>query len=141
MRTNLGLIVAAAPMVAFAAGKAAPADDLTLWYAQPAKTWMTDALPIGNGRLGGMVFGTVESERIQFNETLTVKNIKLKTAVEELKQTNIQLQQFAFIASHDLQEPLRKIVVFSNLLLHEDKYELSPDVKICLIKLSMLPAE
>ena len=41
---------------------------LRLWYAQPAVKW-TDALPIGNGRLGGMVFGGVEQERIQFNET------------------------------------------------------------------------
>ena len=41
---------------------------LTLWYGQPAKKWMTDALPIGNGRLGGMVFGGVPTERIQFNE-------------------------------------------------------------------------
>ena len=41
---------------------------LKLWYDKPAKDWMTEALPIGNGRLGGMVFGGVETERIQFNE-------------------------------------------------------------------------
>ena len=34
-----------------------------LWYRQPAEKW-TDALPIGNGRLGAMVFGGVESERL-----------------------------------------------------------------------------
>ncbi len=39
----------------------------TLWYAQPAKTW-TEALPIGNGRLGAMIFGGLPDERIQFNE-------------------------------------------------------------------------
>jgi alpha-L-fucosidase 2 len=38
-----------------------------LWYAQPAVKW-TDALPIGNGRLGAMIFGGVTDERIQFNE-------------------------------------------------------------------------
>ena len=38
-----------------------------LWYAQPAAKW-TDALPIGNGRLGAMIFGGVSDERIQFNE-------------------------------------------------------------------------
>lgn len=42
--------------------------DLVLWYAQPAKTWMTDALPIGNGSIGGMIFGETAKERIQFNE-------------------------------------------------------------------------
>jgi alpha-L-fucosidase 2 len=41
--------------------------DLTLWYAQPAKEW-TQALPIGNGRLGAMVFGKVSDERLQLNE-------------------------------------------------------------------------
>jgi alpha-L-fucosidase 2 len=37
-----------------------------LWYRQPAEKW-TDALPIGNGWLGAMVFGGVESERLQLN--------------------------------------------------------------------------
>src|SRR5512141_3115810 len=41
---------------------------LSLWYRQPAKLW-TDALPVGNGRMGAMVFGGVDRERIQFNES------------------------------------------------------------------------
>jgi alpha-L-fucosidase 2 len=40
---------------------------LTLWYEQPAEKW-TDALPIGNGRLGGMIYGGVQQDHIQFNE-------------------------------------------------------------------------
>ncbi len=40
---------------------------LELWYRQPAGRW-TDALPVGNGRLGTMVFGRVVEERIQLNE-------------------------------------------------------------------------
>lgn len=42
-------------------------DNLVLWYQKPAEAW-TDALPIGNGRLGAMVFGGVEREQIQLNE-------------------------------------------------------------------------
>lgn len=38
-----------------------------LWYRQAASDW-NEALPIGNGRLGGMVFGYAEQERIQLNE-------------------------------------------------------------------------
>ena len=38
-----------------------------LWYKQPAKVW-TEALPLGNGRLGAMVFGGVQNELIQLNE-------------------------------------------------------------------------
>lgn len=40
---------------------------LVLWYDQPAQDW-TEALPVGNGRLGGMVFGGTAREKIQFNE-------------------------------------------------------------------------
>src|SRR5690242_12921615 len=38
-----------------------------LWYKQPARQWV-EALPIGNGRLGAMVFGRVAHERIQLND-------------------------------------------------------------------------
>jgi alpha-L-fucosidase 2 len=38
-----------------------------LWYNKPAQIW-TDALPVGNGRMGAMVFGGAAHERIQFNE-------------------------------------------------------------------------
>lgn len=38
-----------------------------LWYKRPADSW-NEALPIGNGRLGGMVYGTIENEQIQLNE-------------------------------------------------------------------------
>jgi alpha-L-fucosidase 2 len=38
-----------------------------LWYQTPATKW-DEALPVGNGRLGAMVFGTTEEERIQLNE-------------------------------------------------------------------------
>lgn len=43
------------------------ADDLTLWYRSPAAAW-NEALPLGNGRLGAMVFGRTGQERIQLNE-------------------------------------------------------------------------
>src|SRR3981081_3473134 len=46
---------------------AAQPEPLALWYDHPAPLW-TDALPVGNGRLGAMVFGGAAHERIQFNE-------------------------------------------------------------------------
>jgi alpha-L-fucosidase 2 len=49
-------------------GKAeAPSAPLSLWYRQPAAKW-EEALPVGNGYLGAMVFGGVPTEHIQFNE-------------------------------------------------------------------------
>ena len=43
------------------------ASGLVLWYKKPAERW-TEALPIGNGRLGAMVFGGVNTERLQLND-------------------------------------------------------------------------
>jgi alpha-L-fucosidase 2 len=41
--------------------------DLRLWYRRPAPDW-NEALPIGNGRLGAMIFGGIENEHLQLNE-------------------------------------------------------------------------
>ena len=41
---------------------------LLLWDNKPATKWMTEAYPIGNGRIGGMIFGGVKQEHIQFND-------------------------------------------------------------------------
>jgi alpha-L-fucosidase 2 len=44
-----------------------PATDVLLWFTQPAPEWAA-ALPVGNGRMGAMVFGGVAQERIALNE-------------------------------------------------------------------------
>ena len=41
--------------------------DLKIWLTKPAANW-NEALPVGNGRLGAMVFGGIEEERLQLNE-------------------------------------------------------------------------
>lgn len=50
-----------------APGRSATRADLLLWYREPAPDW-NEALPIGNGRLGAMVFGGVPVEQLQLNE-------------------------------------------------------------------------
>jgi len=45
----------------------APPGEWVLWYRQPAEKW-EQALPVGNGWMGAMVFGGVQAERVQFNE-------------------------------------------------------------------------
>ncbi|MDU0294051.1 glycosyl hydrolase family 95 catalytic domain-containing protein [Saccharothrix longispora] len=52
------------------AGAAAPPEvgDLALWYDEPAGPDWLRALPIGNGRIGAMVFGNTDTERLQLNE-------------------------------------------------------------------------
>lgn len=67
-------------------------NNLTLWYKSPAKTW-EEALPVGNGRLGAMVFGEPLRERIQFNENTlysgepeTPKNINVAADLKHIQQ-------------------------------------------------------
>jgi alpha-L-fucosidase 2 len=46
----------------------ASAVDLTMRYYKPAENWEKEALPIGNGRMGAMLFGSLPKDRVQFNE-------------------------------------------------------------------------
>jgi alpha-L-fucosidase 2 len=64
-----GLLQALPGLAQNAARPASPPSDapLSLWYRAPAKKW-TEALPVGNGRLGAMVFGGLEREQLQLNE-------------------------------------------------------------------------
>ncbi len=56
------------PPPTFVGDAAPPASPLTLWYRRPAQRWL-EALPVGNGRLGAMVFGGVATERLALNES------------------------------------------------------------------------
>jgi PAS domain S-box-containing protein len=56
----------------------------------------------------------------------------LKKKIAELDRSNKELEEFAYIASHDLQEPLRKITAFSERLKEKAITELSPDSSVYL---------
>jgi len=61
----LGLALSGAPPASQTA--AGPESGLLIWYSHPAAKW-EEAFPVGNGRLGAMVFGRPDEERIQLNE-------------------------------------------------------------------------
>jgi alpha-L-fucosidase 2 len=84
-----------APIAAFAD------DSLRLWYPQAASKW-DEANPIGNGRLGAMVFGGIESEHLQLNEDTLYsgypghREVQLKITEDYAAMTNLIAQrQFA----------------------------------------------
>ena len=78
---------------------------LRLWYDEPARAW-TEALPVGNGRLGAMVFGRVDVERIQFNEetlwTGEPRSYAHKNAHKFLEVIRALLQEGKQEEAHDL---------------------------------------
>lgn len=64
MRIFLSLFLV---LFSFACAQTENKDPLVLWYETPSDSW-NDALPVGNGRAGAMVFGGVDEEQVQFNE-------------------------------------------------------------------------
>jgi alpha-L-fucosidase 2 len=70
-------------------------DNLELWYKQPASVW-TEALPVGNGRLGGMVFGDYKNERIQLNEESLWAGSKLNNNNPESRKHLPEIREAIF---------------------------------------------
>lgn len=55
--------------------------------------------------------------------------VSINEMTERLVRSNIELEQFAHVASHDLQEPLRKIQTYSNMLMETEVYNFSPEAR------------
>ena len=76
-----------------------------LWYSSPAKIW-EEALPVGNGRLGAMVFGKNGEERIQLNEETYWSGGPYSTVVKDGYKVLPEIQKLVFeekyLAAHNL---------------------------------------
>jgi alpha-L-fucosidase 2 len=99
----------------------AQSQDLKLWYNQPSRKW-TDALPVGNGRLGAMIYGGIDTERIQFNEqtlwTGRPRAYQREGAVKYLQP----IRQLLFESKRKEAEELAE-THFMGLKINEDTYE------------------
>ena len=86
-RTGLLLLVVFSTVLNVNGQENAPTEaesPLRLWYDKPASSWMKEALPIGNGPMGAMLFGGTDIERIQFNEISLWSGDRLQDAeIEE----------------------------------------------------------
>lgn len=74
-------------------------------------------------------------DRIASEEKVIELNKQLLKNIEQLESTNKELDQFAFIASHDLQEPLRKIRTFSNRVVTKYRDQLDEEGKLYMDKM------
>ena len=74
-------------------------------------------------------------DRIQSEAKVNHLNLQLVENVNQLKSTNEELERFAYVASHDLQEPLRKIMLFSGQLVLKHRGALNDDAVLCLDKI------
>jgi alpha-L-fucosidase 2 len=94
---KINLIIATIGVLALSAVQAqknAP-QDFRLWFKQPATKWV-EALPVGNGRLGAMIFGGVEQDRIQFNEETLWTGEPREYNLEGAAQYLPQIRQLLF---------------------------------------------
>jgi PAS domain S-box-containing protein len=95
------------------------------------KLWLlTSKLPLRdqNGKIVGLVgIGRDITERKLAEDALRSSEEKLRQFTSQLERSNRELQDFAYVASHDLQEPLRKIVVFGERLKEKSSETLAPE--------------
>lgn len=83
-----------------------------LWYNQSAKKW-TEALPIGNGRLGGMIFGGVHQEKIQLNEDTIWYGGPQNANNPDARKYLPEIRQLLFSGKQQEAEHLARMALFS----------------------------
>ncbi|HEY0744649.1 MAG TPA: PAS domain-containing protein [Chryseosolibacter sp.] len=83
-----------------------------------------------------MVIGHDVTEIMRANERLKASNAELAEKNRDLERSNSDLEQFAYVASHDLQEPIRKIATYANKLLTRNQGELSEETTVYLQRIN-----
>ncbi len=95
-----------ATLLQFAGAQPAADPATTLWYQQPATQWQTEALPIGNGRIGAMIFGGVGRERIGLNEESVWSGSRTNWNRENASQNLPKIRELLLAGKNDEAEAL-----------------------------------
>ena len=93
------LALAARALAADPVAPLAPDPRLVLWYTHPADKW-ENALPVGNGRLGAMVFGRTDDEQIQLNEDTYWSGGPYSTVVKGSYKALPEVQKLIFAGEY-----------------------------------------
>jgi alpha-L-fucosidase 2 len=116
MKRYVFLVTALALAATATPAAAQPPGANILFYDHPAREW-NQALPLGNGRLGAMLFGNVNSERIQLNEnslwmggprdTNNPESLKHLAEVRRLLFAGMPVEAYAIAEKHSMGQPFR----------------------------------
>ncbi len=88
------------------------ANDLELWYNAPANNW-NDALPLGNGRIGAMVYGNPNHEVFQLNEETISKGSPYDNYNSKMRQSLGKIRELIFAGKNKEAEELAKTDMIS----------------------------
>jgi len=110
-----------------------------LWYNQPAEKWL-QALPIGNGFMGGMIYGGVEKEHIQFNEssliTGTTQTVGFYQPFGDLYLDFYSLKAENYRRDLDMNKGIHKVTFISNGVNYKREYFASYPDKVLVFNFS-----
>lgn len=112
----------------FAASGFGAESQLSLWYDKPATAW-EQALPIGNGRMGAMIFGGVAKERLQFNESTLWTGVPHDYSHPEAVEVLPEIRQLLFDGKQKQAEDLA-MARFMSVPLRQERYQPFGDVWI-----------
>jgi signal transduction histidine kinase len=87
------------------------------------RTWLVSHYPVKSAKMLGVSSVIQDITELKFTEAQLLKH------ANDLAVSNAELQQFAYIASHDLQEPLRTVAIYSQMLTSRCKGDLTPDAR------------